>query len=41
MIGQLMLDSACGLVNLDLNPVIVGAKGEGCTVADAVAFVDN
>ena len=41
MIGQLMLDSACGLVNLDLNPVIVGAKGEGCVVADAVAFVDN
>jgi acyl-CoA synthetase (NDP forming) len=41
MIGQLMLDPACGLVNLDMNPVIVGAKGEGYAVADAVAFVDN
>jgi acyl-CoA synthetase (NDP forming) len=41
MVGDMMLDSASGVVNLDLNPVIVGAKGEGCAVADAVVYVDN
>jgi acetate---CoA ligase (ADP-forming) len=35
---RLMMDSRAGVVNLDLNPVLVGAAGEGCTALDAVVY---
>jgi acetate---CoA ligase (ADP-forming) len=37
-VGRLMLDDAQGVLSLDLNPVMVGARGEGCLVADALAL---
>jgi len=38
-VGELMLDHEAAVVSLDINPVIVGARGEGCTAVDAVVFV--
>jgi succinyl-CoA synthetase beta subunit len=35
---RLMMKPRCGVVNLDLNPVLVGAKGEGCIALDAVVY---
>ena len=35
---RLMMDPQSGVVNLDLNPVLVGAMGEGCTALDAVVY---
>ena len=40
-VGRLMLDSSAGVTNLDLNPVIVGAQGEGCWAVDAVVYADG
>ena len=37
-VGKLMMDSSSGVVNLDLNPVLLGAKGEGCVALDAVVY---
>ncbi len=37
-VGRLMLDTRAGVVNLDLNPVLVGATGEGCVALDAVVY---
>src|SRR4051794_4845661 len=34
-IGRLMLDGSARVTNLDLNPVVVGAQGEGCCAVDA------
>jgi acyl-CoA synthetase (NDP forming) len=39
-VGRLMCDPNSGPVNLDLNPVIVGSKGEGCWAVDAVVYVE-
>jgi acyl-CoA synthetase (NDP forming) len=36
-VGLLMDAAHAGVVSLDLNPVIVGARGEGCRVVDALA----
>ncbi len=36
-VGRLMHDKA-GVVNLDVNPVLVGARGEGCVALDAVVY---
>jgi len=36
-VGQLMLDEP-GLVSLDINPVLLGSAGEGCTAVDAVVI---
>ena len=36
---RLMMNPQTGVVNLDLNPVLVGAKGEGCVALDAVVYV--
>jgi hypothetical protein len=36
---DLMMNPQSGVVNLDLNPVLVGAKGEGCVALDAVVYV--
>ena len=35
---RLMMNPRYGVVNLDLNPVLLGAKGEGCTALDAVVY---
>ncbi len=40
-VGRLMLDPNAGVVNLDLNPVLVGAVGEGCVALDAVVFLKS
>jgi acyl-CoA synthetase (NDP forming) len=38
-VGELLLDDAAAVVSLDVNPVIVGARGEGCSAVDAVVFI--
>ena len=35
-VGLLMASPHAGIVSMDLNPVIVGARGEGCRVVDAL-----
>jgi acyl-CoA synthetase (NDP forming) len=35
---KLMMNPESKVVNLDLNPVLVGAKGEGCVALDAVVY---
>lgn len=35
-VGALIADRDAGVVNLDVNPVLVGARGEGCVAVDAV-----
>jgi acyl-CoA synthetase (NDP forming) len=37
-IGRLLLDAQAGVTNLDLNPIIVGNRGEGCWAVDAVVY---
>jgi len=37
-IGELMLDPAAKVMNLDLNPVLLDSAGKGCVVVDAVVF---
>jgi len=38
-VSRLMSDPAKRVVNVDLNPVLVGAQGEGCVALDAVVYV--
>src|SRR5258706_2970459 len=35
---RLMTNPQSGVVNLDLNPVLLGGKGEGCVALDAVVY---
>ena len=37
-VSRLMMNPQSGVVNLDLNPVLVGAEGEGCVALDAVVY---
>ncbi|MFM9428737.1 acyl-CoA synthetase (NDP forming) [Variovorax sp. GrIS 2.14] len=37
-VGALMVDDAAGITQLDINPVIVGARGAGCVAVDAVVY---
>jgi len=37
-VGTLIADPAAGIASLDVNPVIVGARGEGCVAVDALVF---
>ncbi len=37
-VGRLMLDANCSVSNLDLNPVMLRSRGQGCTAVDAVIF---
>ena len=37
-VGELMRDDSAGITNLDINPVIVRARGEGCVAVDAVIY---
>jgi hypothetical protein len=33
-----MMNPELRVLNLDLNPMLVGAKGEGCVALDAVVY---
>jgi hypothetical protein len=35
---RLMMNPESRVSNLDLNPVLVGARGEGCVALDAVVY---
>ena len=37
-VGRHMADPAAGIVQLDINPVIVRARGQGCAAVDAVIY---
>ena len=37
-VGDLMADVSTGVTQLDVNPVIVRARGEGCAAVDAVVY---
>ena len=37
-VGSLMIDPAAGITQLDINPVIVRARGQGCVAVDAVVY---
>lgn len=37
-VGQLMLDPKAGICQLDINPVMVRAQGQGCAALDAVIY---
>ncbi|MFN8841432.1 MAG: acetate--CoA ligase family protein [Burkholderiales bacterium] len=39
-VGALVADRGAGVAGVDANPVIVGARGEGCTAVDAVVWRD-
>lgn len=38
-VGQLLADPASKVVNLDLNPLILGAQGEGYSIVDGVVYL--
>ena len=40
-VGNLMTEPASAITQLDINPVIVRAKGQGCVAVDAVVFQSN
>jgi acyl-CoA synthetase (NDP forming) len=40
-VGRLMVEPTNDILSLDLNPVIVGSVGQGCSVVDAVIFREN
>jgi acetate---CoA ligase (ADP-forming) len=40
-VSRLMSDRQAGIANLDLNPVLVGAAGEGCVALDAVVYAQG
>ena len=37
-VGRLMTDASAGITQLDINPVIVQARGAGCVAVDAVIY---
>jgi acetate---CoA ligase (ADP-forming) len=37
-VGRLMSDDQAAVINLDVNPVIVGSAGDGCRAVDAVVY---
>jgi acyl-CoA synthetase (NDP forming) len=37
-VGRLMSDDQAAVINLDVNPVIVGSAGEGCRAVDSVVY---
>ena len=38
-VGRMLADPTAGIDSLDLNPLLVGARGEGCLALDAVVYV--
>ncbi|KPK34710.1 MAG: CoA-binding protein [Betaproteobacteria bacterium SG8_40] len=40
-LGKLLADPVSGVVSLDINPVMVGASGEGSVALDAVVYVEK
>ena len=39
-VGELICDASAGITQLDINPVIVRKRGEGCVAVDAVIYRD-
>jgi len=39
-VGDLMVDPSAGVTQLDVTPVIVRARGQGCAAVDAVVYRD-
>jgi hypothetical protein len=37
-VGRLMADASAGISQLDINPVMVRARGQGCVALDAVVY---
>jgi acetate---CoA ligase (ADP-forming) len=37
-VGRMLADPGAGVTNLDLNPLLAGARGEGCVALDAVIY---
>jgi succinyl-CoA synthetase beta subunit len=40
-VGRLLADPTAGVGSLDINPLLVGARGEGCLALDAVMYVEK
>jgi hypothetical protein len=40
-VSRLMTDRQAGIANLDLNPILIGAEGEGCVALDAVVYAQG
>ena len=40
-VGRMLADTDTGVCNLDINPFLVGARGEECLALDAVIYVDK
>lgn len=37
-LGRMLSDAQAGITNVDLNPLLTGARGEGCVALDAVVY---
>lgn len=40
-VGRMLADSDAGVSNLDINPLLVGVRGDGCLALDAVVYVER
>ncbi len=40
-VGRMLADTRAGVANIDLNPLLVGVRGEGCLALDAVIYARN
>jgi len=40
-LGELLADAASSVTSLDINPILVGANGEGCVALDAVVYTEH
>lgn len=38
-VGRLMTDDQSAVINLDINPMVIGSVGEGCRAVDAVVYI--
>jgi acyl-CoA synthetase (NDP forming) len=38
-VGRLMTDDRSAVINLDINPIVMGSVGEGCRAVDAVVYI--
>jgi acyl-CoA synthetase (NDP forming) len=40
-LGAMLADATSGVTSVDINPIVVGASGEGCLALDAVVFLER
>ncbi|UCH49277.1 MAG: acetate--CoA ligase family protein [Betaproteobacteria bacterium] len=40
-LGALLADASAGVINVDINPLSLGARGEGCRALDAVVYLEG